>query len=653
MNTLTPDKTRYKVWVIDDDETVLLMAEEILGGEGFEVYTFPQASNALEAMASRLPDVLLLDVMLPDMDGFEFCARLRDHPGGEHLPVLMTTALDDSASINRAYEAGATGFVTKPLNWDIELHRLRYMLRSAETAQKLRREEQETRLAKDDWERTFNAIPDCVTVLDEKFCLLRANSATTKALNKPIDHILGRPCYELFCGASEYCPNCPVIQAKASSLPATAEMAYCSPNSIWQIIASPLVATDGQSTRFVHVARDVSNQRELEVELRQILKMEAVGTLAGGVAHEFNNLLQVITGFAEILLEKASKTNEDITILEAIIQAASRSSALTKQLLTFSRKSALQSEKRPLNLNCEVQNFHKMLRQVLPKSISIDLQLAQDLRICSADSSQMHQVLLNFAVNASHAMPDGGKLTIATRNTQLEPKSDDADSMNPPVDFVMLSVSDTGHGMSKETLQHIYEPFFTTKGLGKGTGLGLSVVFGIVKDHGGTIHCESQPGKGATFQIQLPALDSAMVRLKSENNNKAVATAGVGTILFVDDEPDLRSMVGLYLSRLGYTVKVAESGERALTSFGDDKTPPQLVILDLGMPGMGGWECLKKLRLIDPVVKVLIATGYGGDDIEAQIKQWKADGLLMKPYGMATLATKVGEMLDEEVVLKT
>ena len=626
---------RPTIWVVDDDETILILAREALSAHGFEVEAFADGTSAATALDDRLPDFIFLDVLLPELNGYEFCMELRKRPGGQDVPVLMMTFLDDAEAINMAYEAGATGFVTKPINWNIEIQRLRYMLRAGETARQLRQKEEETRQAKEAWENTFNAIHDIVAVVDRELRVRKANQTTEELLQLPLRQIEGRRVCELFEGLKAPSANCPVARALQTGLPAAAEINYQHPAGVRLVSASPIRDEKGAVDRVVMVARDLSEQKRLEAQLRQVQKMEAVGTLAGGVAHEFNNLLQAVIGSAELIRMSKEPGHEDLVDLRAILDAAKRGGALTRQMLAFSRKGALWTEKIPLNLNDVIDTVQAMLTQSLAKNVEVAVNLAADLRKIKGDPEQLQQVLVNMAMNSTQAMPMGGKLTIATANLATREFG--------PVEFVALTIIDTGEGMSKETLERMYEPFFTTRGVGKGTGLGLSAVFGIVKEHLADIHCESQPGVGTTFQIRFPVIPEP----KPVAAAPQVAVVGRPTIMIVDDEEPLRKALQRMLGRLGFDVLSAPDGPHALRTFTQQAQRPNLVILDLGLPIMSGWECLEKLRIIDSSARVLVATGYGGDDLESRARSLGAAGILMKPYDLSALGEKVRSILGE------
>ena len=329
--------------------------------------------------------------------------------------------------------------------------------------------------------------------------------------------------------------------------------------------------------------------------------------------------------------------------LTEIKRAAQRGAELTQQLLTFSRK--VQSKPRPLNLNQEIVQVEKLLRRTIPKMIQVELSLAGDLWTISADPVQIGQVIMNLAVNARDAMPEGGRLVIGSQNITLEKDFCKRHMGSRPGSYVLLTIFDTGLGMGKEVLEHLFEPFFTTKGMGRGTGLGLAMVYGIVKSHEGYIECKSALGEGTLFEIYWPAVEQAVEADEAEERKKP--RGGIETILLVDDEESLRDLAKRILSAFGYTVLTASDGEGALEIYRAEKERVHLVILDLVMPGMGGQKCLEGLRGIRPDVRVVIATGYSPEDPTKAILKEKVSGFLNKPYDVSDLLLVVRKVLDK------
>jgi PAS domain S-box-containing protein len=407
---------------------------------------------------------------------------------------------------------------------------------------------------------------------------------------------------------------------------------------------SPVYDKSGNLTNFVAVKHDVTKQLELQEQLFQAQKMEAIGTLAGGFAHDFNNKLQVIGGYVELMLFNADLPENFKHDVEIIKQAVDSSAELIKGMMVFSRKTPI--ELQPIALNKLVVQTRSMLSRSIPKTVQIDLLLADDLWTIKAAPNQIDQILMNLAINASDAMPDGGSLTIETKNIVLDQEYFSFHTIVRPGRYVLIEVSDTGTGMDKETASHIFEPFFTTKGPGKGTGLGLSVVYGIVEQHGGIIICDSKPSKGTTFRIYFPAIEEVYEEQYSE---KKKPPRGQGeTILLVDDEPDFLELAGRTLNRANYTVIQAFNGKKALNLYEKHRAEIRLVIMDLLMPWMSGKQCLEALRKLDPNVRVLIASEAFNSEIEADLKEIGAKGLIAKPFDTPQLIEKIREIIDED-----
>lgn len=400
---------------------------------------------------------------------------------------------------------------------------------------------------------------------------------------------------------------------------------------------------DGQIVGRVSSFRDVSQQRLIQRQLLQAQKLEAVGTLAGGIAHDFNNLLQVILGYTDALLFDKKPGRPGYDELQAIRQSAKDGADLVKRILAFSTRQ--ESKTRPVKLTNELKRMKRTLTRVIPKMIKVELNLEKDLKMIEADPSQMEQMLLNLAVNAHHAMPDGGGLTIETANVTLDKEYCSNHAGVDPGDYVLLSVSDTGLGMEKEVHEHIFEPFFTTKGPTGGTGLGLAMVYGIVKSHRGHIGCYSEPGIGTTFKIYLPAI--AGRQEPDADLTREMPAFGSETILLVDDEERVRKLGEMMLTQFGYSVLTARNGTEALEAYSRRKNEISLVVLDLIMPEMGGSQCLAELLKIDPNVKVLIASGYAANGPTKDVLKIGALGLFAKPFEAKEFLRTVRKALDD------
>ncbi len=383
------------------------------------------------------------------------------------------------------------------------------------------------------------------------------------------------------------------------------------------------------------ILHDITEQKKLEESLAHSQKMEAIGTLAGGIAHDFNNLLQIIHGFSELELMNLSHSPESTMALNQIREAAARGRDLTSRLLAFSRK--LDAKRQIFDLNQLLENLRVMLERTIPKMIRIELRKSAAPQCIHADPTQIEQVVMNLAVNARDAIPNGGVITLETDHLMLDASQASTYLPLEAGEYTRLRVIDTGEGMAEETKTRMFDPFFTTKEVGRGTGLGLAMVYGIVRQQGGSVFCDTALGCGTTFEVLLPR-----VTAREESRPKAVEKEppiGSGTVLLVDDESSLLEMGEQILSRSGYVVYRAQNGETALQVVREHGEAIDLVILDLIMPGMGGTRCLSELLLLRPGIPVVIASGYAQDKPVEELLALGASGFIAKPYRM-------GELLD-------
>ncbi|MFH0823152.1 MAG: PAS domain S-box protein [Pseudomonadota bacterium] len=409
-------------------------------------------------------------------------------------------------------------------------------------------------------------------------------------------------------------------------------------------VISPVTDDSGRITNYVAVNRDVTKEITLRKQLVQAQKMESIGTLAGGLAHDFNNLLTIIQGFSELLLMNKQSGDPDYADLMKIAQAARNGADLVKRILTFSRK--VETSFRPTDLNHEIKQIRKLLERMIPKMVAVEMLLSDDSLLINADPGQIEQVILNLAVNAKDAMPDGGKIVIRTDKVVLDPASCDILHGLQPGNHAVLTVTDTGHGMDRDVVDRIFEPFFTTKAVGKGTGLGLAMVYGIIKGHGGHITCHSRPGAGTSFKMYFPLLDS---RRKVDPAATAIMPAfGTETLLLVDDEVYVRELAVKILSRAGYTVLTACNGKDAVEVYRNRRADISLVILDMIMPEMGGKQCFEELLKINPMVNVLISSGYSSGGTAKDALEMGARGFVPKPYKLKEMLQSIREVLDSK-----
>ncbi len=507
----------------------------------------------------------------------------------------------------------------------------------------------ELRRAKDFTETVLNSLNDEVSIIDPvHYTIVEVNESYLARAGLTRDQVIGRRCHELTYHLSEPCagPNdfCPVRETLASGKAVSAEHIHHLPDGDpihVEITTSPMMSPDGRVVRVVHVCRDVTDRRRLEEQFLQAQKMEAVGRLAGGVAHDFNNLLTIISGYSDMALAGLSPGDSQFEGLTQINEAGRRAADLTRQLLAFSRKQVLQSM--PLDLGVILTNIEKMLKRMIGEDIELVAHSEPDLGTVLADPGQIEQVIMNLAVNAKDAMPDGGKLTLEAGNVILDEtyvRSHPEATVGP---HVMLAVTDTGSGMDEMTRNRIFEPFFTTKDKGRGTGLGLATVYGIVKQSGGNIFVYSEPGQGTTFKLYLPRVDEAAASLKADQAEDEVP-GGSETILVVEDEDTVRDLICRVLEDRGYRVEEAAGGEEALAMAHGLEI--HLVLTDVVMPGLNGPDLVRRLIAEHPGIKVLYTSGYADHAVARNGLLEPGVNLISKPMSPASLARKVREVLD-------
>ncbi len=495
----------------------------------------------------------------------------------------------------------------------------------------------------------LEAAPDAILELDPADTIVLSNAATERLFGYSRQELLGLPLERLLAERSReaYRRLHAACWSRSEHTGAGPEELNARRKDGREFFAemnlSPVQTDEGG--RVTCIIRDITERKHLEAQLRQSQKMEALGRLAGGVAHDFNNLLTIIGGYAQMLLGSLKGKSPARGDLEAIMEAANRASALTRQLLAFSRRQVVQPK--VLDLNRLITRMHRLLRPVIGEDIELELALQKNLGKVKADPGQIEQVVMNLVVNARDAMPKGGRITIETGLREWGPNEAVPPVPLPPGGYVALAVSDSGAGIDPDTLSHIFEPFFTTKSRGKGSGLGLSTVYGIVKQSGGEIEVSSQPGAGSTFRVFLPLFGAAAREASSPRLTNRAAT-GVETILLVEDETGVRRLARQMLGQLGYTVLEADDGPGALHLFEQHAPAIDLLLTDVVMPQMSGRELAERLTAVRPDLKVLYMSGYTNDVVARHGLLEPGVALLQKPFTADGLGRRVRAALDRE-----
>ncbi|PYP33925.1 MAG: hybrid sensor histidine kinase/response regulator [Gemmatimonadetes bacterium] len=622
-----------------------LIARELRrAGVGGRLQRVETRADYIRTLHEFAPDLIIADHSLPSFsasDALEMAQR-----EGAGVPVIVVTGSLDEETAADYIKAGAADYIVKSHLERLGPAVLRALDLNRARAEQARAQEQ-LRQSEARYRTLVDGVRDVIFALAPDGTIASLNPAFETITGFPRDEWLGRPfeqlvhsddlplALELLSGVARGEPR-PVNQFRIRTRKGDYRMG--------EFAATPQYR-EGQLASILGIGRDVTERLSLEQQLRQAQKMEAVGRLAGGVAHDFNNILTAITGYADLLLEDLGTTDRRRDDIAEIRKAAERAAGLTRQLLAFSRQQVMQV--RVLDLNDVVADTQNMLGRLLGEDIALVTRLDPALGAVKADPGQLEQVIMNLAVNARDAMPGGGKLTIETANAELDDTYVREHFPARPGSYVMLAVSDTGTGMSDEVQSHLFEPFFTTKEKGKGTGLGLATVYGIVKQSGGYIWVYTEPGHGTTFKIYLPRVAGAPAQRASGPKASPVG-AGTETVLLAEDEAAVRAVARHALERQGYTVLEASSGEAALDLAERHSGRIHLLLTDVIMPGMNGRALALRLSELRPDLRVVYMSGYTEEAITRHGVLEPGLTYVQKPFTPEGLARKVREVLDRQ-----
>ena len=501
------------------------------------------------------------------------------------------------------------------------------------------------------WQRlTLQATSEAVLTADANGTIVDVNQAACKMFGYEQHELIGKPIAALM-GEEDREAHTAAFdrfvkerrERRQSPIPGTGLRSDGSTFPLENSVGSFLIGDDRFVTAYI---RDRSDVAQLEARLRQSQKMEAVGTLAGGVAHDFNNILTGVIGYVELGMMRLPTTHPVRAHLEKVKDLGERAATLTRQLLAFSRRQVL--DVKPLDLNAVVAELAKFLRRVIGEDVALRLIPGEALWTVHADRAALEQILMNLCLNARDAMPDGGELLIETTNVVLDEEYQRARPWALPGRYTMLMVSDTGAGMDEETMEHIFEPFFTTKEVGKGSGLGLAMVYGLVKQHNGLIHVYSEVGKGTTFKVYLPALIGPAEMEPTATVQDMTVPSGKETILVVEDEDVLQDLLSMALKEQGYQVLLASNGEEALRIWEQERASIDLIIADVVMPVMGGRELYDRVQERGPDTRFLFISGYSVNGIHQRFLLEQELEFLQKPFTPVQLLKRVQAVLENE-----
>jgi two-component system cell cycle sensor histidine kinase/response regulator CckA len=647
------------ILIVDDERNDRVLLELLLAPLGYSIRTAASGEEALSMVAADLPDLILLDIILPGMSGHDVATQLKATPASMNVPIIMVTALDDRKARMLGLLAGAEEFLTKPVDQAELSIRVRNLLRLKaygdhhDSYSRLLEGEVGSRTAdiiesESLYRSTFDAAPVGIVHLSLGGRWVRVNQRMSDLLGYSRAELEAVELSSLMQHA-DLAADLRAIGRMIGGLTdrnVVDERRYQRRDGtfVWgRVNTSIFRDADGVAVHFISVIEDITERRTLEAQVRQASKMDAVGRLASGVAHDFNNLLTVILGFTQFIAEDSAPNTEYSTELDEIVKAAQRAAGLTRQLLAFSRQQVLYAA--PIDVNGLITDMTGMLGRLIGEHIAVALTLAHDVAPALVDQGQLEQVVMNLVVNARDAMPLGGRINISTANVRL----DGSLSIGEEVvagDYVSISVTDEGTGMSSETRRRIFEPFFTTKEAGKGTGLGLSTTYGIVKQSKGYVTVRSELERGTTFTVYLPRSASLVPALTARVARTVTLPCEARTILLVEDEDAVRKLSARMLEKAGYHVLQAENGDQATTVFNLHAPEIALVLTDVIMPGCSGPELFQRLRVKRPGLRVVYMSGYSE---QADVHMMGSDGshpFVQKPFTSGDLITKVRETLE-------
>jgi PAS domain S-box-containing protein len=680
-----------RVLIVDDHSENLYLLRVLLQGHGHQVTEAADGAAALSLARQDPPELIVSDLLMPVLDGYALLRHWRSDARLKSIPfVVYTATYTEPQDEQLAMALGADAFIIKPTEPEHLMARIEETLarraRGESTAARSPVEEslllkqynevlirkledklvqleqtnrglqqeigerKRTEAALRNSQEMLRAVAegtsDAVFVKDRNGRYLLVNESASRYIGRPPSDIVGCDDVALFGapGAAALALNDQEVMQANTALTFEETLQVGGMERLFHATKAPYRDERGNVAGVVGISRDITERRRLEEQLRQSHKMEAIGRLAGGVAHDFNNLLTIIGSYSELILHEPQVGTTIQDHAKAIRDAGKRASALTRQLLGFSRQVITQPE--VLDLNEVVVDTGDLLRRLIGSDITLTTLRGPGLGAVEADRSQVDQVLMNLAVNARDAMPSGGALTIETANVTLDASRIDAMFDCHPGRYVMLAVTDTGSGIPPEIQARIFEPFFTTKEVGKGTGLGLSMVFGIVQHSGGCIKVESEPGRGSTFRIFLPMVDATVAK---PVENRLQVGRGTETILVVEDDEGVRDVVTASLELHGYDVITAFDGRDALRIAQTAREPIDLVLTDIVMPNISGSEVARQLRQQFPNIKVLFMSGHNEDAVVRDGLLDSTVNFIQKPYTPLALAQKVRDVLDRGI----
>lgn len=649
------------ILVVDDDPTVRLMLKTKLAVEGYEVVCLGIGEETIAWLKSNRADLMLLDYQLAEMTGGELADQLAE--SGLSIPFVVVTAHGDEKLAVKMMKRGALNYLVKDdtllkILGPTLVQTFEHLARKkslAQTEQHLRESEKQYRLLAEN-------VSDVIWISDLHLGMSYVSKAIealtgytpTEATHQSLIESMAPESADALLRAinDELMKESRQNEDPERTITLELEQFHKDGRSIWaETKIKFLRDQDGEAIGILGISRNITERREaeernkqLQAQLHHMHKMEAIGTLAGGVAHDFNNLLTGILGYADMLKRNTKEGEKVYAAAEVIEKAAERARQLTSQLLGFARKGKNQNVS--FSIKNMIEEVCELLDRTIDKSIRIDVDIQTGNTTSAGDPTQMQQVFLNLAFNARDAMPEGGELHMSSELVVFDEDSCEANPSRRAGRWIKITVRDTGCGIPKELHDRVFEPFFTTKEAGKGTGMGLAMAYGIVKNHGGSIELTSAPGEGTTFEIYLPVAKTGETSSGIPARGKAIR--GTGRILVVDDEEVVRDVAQEMLSELGYIVLSACDGLEAVELYKNSTEEIDLALIDMIMPNMGGRECFLELKKLNPEIRAVLSTGYGRDGAVQEILDAGMSGFVQKPYRLDQLSAVISATLKGE-----
>jgi two-component system cell cycle sensor histidine kinase/response regulator CckA len=631
-----------RILIVEDERIVAEHIRQSLVRLSYKIAGIASSGSEAFQMASETgPDLVLMDIVLKGrMDGIETAHRIFNEL---NIPVIYLSAYTDEKTIRRAKITEPYGYIVKPFDEsslkssiEIALHRHTVHKKSADP------ESPEACIL-----RSFS---ETVIYHDLNDRVIWVNEATGNALGIDAGNLVGKKCRDLWKRQKVSCRSCPV--SAVVSVRGIVETEVVSADErVWSVRGYPVYDVKRRIIGIVEVSREITSEKQVQSEKRSIntqlqqkQKMEAIGILTGGVAHDFNNILTAIQGSVEMALFHVTESEPIYRDLKEIQAASARAINLTRQLLLFSRKHP--TVFKPLQMNRTIQNLLKMLKRLIGEDIHIETRLDTALWMIRADQAKMEQVLMNLVINARDAMPQGGIIRITTENVNLQSGIEKVMAESSPGDFIRLTLKDTGEGIEPAVLDRIFEPFFTTKGKSKGTGLGLSVVYGIIKHHKGWIDVHSEPGKGSVFNIYLPAIPEATPESKVSRISIETLRGNGEHVLVVEDADDVRGFTISALREYGYRVTAVTNAQDAWSLIQRQDAEYNLLFADVVLPDQSGIELVQTIRKHRKHIETLLTSGYTDSKLQWPVIQRRKYPFLEKPYSLIQLLQAVKEMLE-------